>query len=223
VIALNEKILLDELKYSISKLQPKDLIGSFTGDSMRLMRRLADEMTWELSTAVLAQKVLSDRQEFIITYPASWWQHLKRDHLPKGFTRRYPVRFRPARGYVDFTRYDAYPKADFPVCPPNTFGAPYMVERYSFSFRHSDEDRYDQCYPAPEGKPRFTFLTRKELAAALLDLSYARIRERAVNEKLDIDPRDLARILLDTLEHVGVNPDQLVTDIALHTARSREA
>ena len=86
-----------------------------------------ESMIMELSSYVLADQKVSRRQTVTLEYPASWWQHFKRDQMPRRFIRRWPVRMQKYSREIILDADVTYPDAD--MLPPERFGRPVIVER----------------------------------------------------------------------------------------------
>lgn len=101
--------------------------ANFTIDDLHLRDLLAARLTaW-----VLTDHLCERRQTVTLEVPASWWQHFKRDALPKRITKsqwfrkHIPVRLREMQQTVIFSEDRMY--ADY--CElPERFGQPVIVE-----------------------------------------------------------------------------------------------
>lgn len=76
-----------------------------------------ESLMMRLTAVVLREHLVSDTYTAQLPVPASWWQHLKHDHAPAWFTRRWPVRHVTWRRDVRFDRYATYPRATWAVPP----------------------------------------------------------------------------------------------------------
>jgi hypothetical protein len=206
-------VYLHQLRTKIQRQAPERL-GSFTTSSMQLeaVRKDAWGMLMELSASLLGAQVLSENQEFYIEYPASWWQHLKDEHAPAWFTRRWPVKMTRRVGVVNFTRYDTYPLADMPL-PPDEFGYPVRVE----IFRRVGE--VPDLHEGPPGPPRWVYASRVELSSSLFDEAFPRLMAATRTNSDGPHPRVAIEIILDTLERFGINTSQLADQSALLSPR----
>jgi hypothetical protein len=204
-----DQLMLVQLAVKVSRTMPE--LGSFTSEKAHLeaVQDRAGQMMMELRSGVLGARILSDRQDFGFEYPASWWQHFKRDKMPGWFTRRYPVRMRKLSASVDFTRYDTYPMADVPL-PPDEFGYPVIVE----TFRWTGPG---EIIEEVSGRPRHRYVSHHALgfmiASELLERDVLPLSGRE-----DVAPGVIRQIVSDTLatlKSYGVNPDQLVREDVL--------
>lgn len=126
------EITLENLKVGLSKLvldaDVRARLGSYSEarTTFDVYKEKAEEMRWSLNTSVLAGRAVSDTRTFVLRYPATWWQHLKRDGRPRWLLRRImhrrPVRMTEVSVTVDFTSYDTFPRADVPVPLNDSFG-----------------------------------------------------------------------------------------------------
>lgn len=211
-----EPIYLHQLRSKIQQIAPAEL-GSFTSASMKLeaVKKDAWGMLMELSASLLGAQVLSENQEFFIEYPASWWQHLKQDHAPAWFTKRWPVKTGKRTGVVNFTRYDTYPLANIPFTP-DEFGYPVRVEMYRMV------TDIKGLHHAPPGPPRFAYASRVELASALFGEAFPKLMAATRADSDGPHPRVAIEIFLDTLERFGVNVSQLADESALLYPRAEK-
>ena len=196
-----EQLMLTQLAVKVSRAMPD--LGSFTSEKAHLeaVKNEATGMMLELRSAVLGARILGDRQDFYIEFPASWWQHFKRDKMLAWFTRRYPVRTTKLTASVDFTRYDTYPMAHVPL-PPDDFGYPVVVEMFSLS----PGDVGISTDPVVS-KPRYKYATYHALGFL--------IANDLLDSGGDVPPHVVRRVVLAALarlKHYGVNPDQLVRE-----------
>jgi hypothetical protein len=212
-----EPVYLHQLRTKIQQMAPAKL-GSFTSASMQLevVKKDAWSMLMELSASLLGAQVLSENQEFFIEYPATWWQHLKQDHAPAWFTRRWPVKMAKRVGMVNFTRYDAYPLASVPFTP-DEFGYPVRVEMYRML------GRADDIHAGPPGPPRFAYANRIDLASALFNEAFPKLMSATRTNSDGPHPRVAVEIFLDTMERFGINVSQLADETALRNPRPEEA
>ena len=206
-------VYLHQLQTKVAQMAPQEL-GSYTAGSMKLeaVKRDAWGMLMELRAKLLGAQVLSENQEFSIEYPATWWQHLKDEHAPAWFRRRWPVKMTRRVGVVNFSRYDTYPLADVPL-PPDEFGHPVRVEMY----RMTSDIRGLQH--EPPGPPRFSYANRIDLASALFNESFPKLMAATRTNSDGPHPRVAVEIFLDALERFGVNVNQLADKTALDNPR----
>jgi hypothetical protein len=200
------EIVLDQLPVKLNKVAPVRL-GSYAEGmtELKAIEHTVEGMMLQLRSSVLGARILSDRQDFSFEYPASWWQHFKRDKAPGWFTRRYPVRMTKRILSVDFTRYDTYPMADVPL-PPDEFGYPVRVETFRLIGPRDVREE-------PSGEPRYRYVSQHALAFMIA----SELTERTGS--WDIAPGLIRQVAGDTLallKSYGVNPDQLVREDALN-------
>jgi len=103
-----------------------DKVGYTVRSSARYAREesgILGELTHRLQAYVLTEKLAGD--EFTYTFPATWWQHFKRDHLPT-YARWRPVVTTSVT--VDIERKLMYPHANIAI-RDDRFGAPVVFER----------------------------------------------------------------------------------------------
>lgn len=55
--------------------------------------------------------------------PTTLWQRFKRDHFPKRFIDKFPIKNKRHTQIVHFTRYAEYPMADIPLPQGHGFGS----------------------------------------------------------------------------------------------------
>jgi hypothetical protein len=124
--------VLEQLK--VANRQP---LPQFVADNARFtldVDHIAGRMTAQMSSYVLAEKLVSETQECAFSFPASWWQHFKIDcRLWRWVTtarlrHRWPVRMTRTTKSITFQRYRTYPDASLPL-PEEQFGLPVMYEQ----------------------------------------------------------------------------------------------
>lgn len=80
---------------------------------------LTDGIVYTITTNILRQKIHEDKEKiaFIYSFPSNWWEHLKADHAPQWFIKKYPIKYTEHRKErtLTFTRYAEYPKANILV------------------------------------------------------------------------------------------------------------
>lgn len=123
---LLEQVVLDRVKAGVAAQLPT-VSASLTG---QLVDDLADQLTFRLTTLILAHQIVADTRTFTVPQPATWWQHLKHAHAPAWMLRRRPVRYRDTQVDVSFTRWATYPHAGVPQLPDH-YGAPVIVDTVS--------------------------------------------------------------------------------------------
>lgn len=128
-----EQVILERLRVVAQGCVSRDLLerAQYAGRSAEV--EVVAEAVWgnvicRLSSEVLAEKLVDSAETSELEVPATWWQHLKRDHFPAWFTRRWPVRVAKFRQTVSFQRHRTYPNASIAL-PPKTFGYPVIIER----------------------------------------------------------------------------------------------
>lgn len=209
-----DEIFLHQLQVGPVRRRMDLEFGSYTqGRTELTAERTAQDMVLELRSAVLGAQVLSETQTFSVEYPASWWQHLKADHAPAWFTRRWPVKMTKRVGQVNFKRYDTYPLANVPL-PPNEFGYPVRVEMFRLLGGDASGFR-----AGPPGPPRFTYANRIELASGLFNEAFPKLMAATRTNSDGPHPRVAVEIFLDALERFGVNVNQLIDETALGDPR----
>jgi hypothetical protein len=135
----SEQHVLEKLKVVSQIAVSRSVLPAFVRDNARFevgeANPVLDQLIFRLRSAVLADKLVSERQAVTLDIPASWWQHFKRDswlgrHRPQWMRRRWPVRFTTMRQEVLFERYRTYPDASIAL-PSERFGAPVIYETYT--------------------------------------------------------------------------------------------
>lgn len=117
VITMRE-ILLEKVKVAAGHT-----IGASTLRDMRVVTdldRVTQQLYVTLSTSVLTQKLCEDKYEVSdeksVEVPYGAWQMFKRDHMPKWFVEKFPVKYRyiPVHFHktIEITRRATYPKAN---------------------------------------------------------------------------------------------------------------
>lgn len=102
--------------------------ANFTIEDLHLHDRLAARLT----AFVLTDQICERRLTAILEVPSSWWQHFKRDALPKRVTRsqwfrkHMPVRLTEMEQIVIFNEARMY--SDYPALPEEQYGRPVIVE-----------------------------------------------------------------------------------------------
>lgn len=91
----------------------------------------------KLHTYVLRDKVFEGTDHHVVACPATWWQHLKADHFPGWFRRRWPVRYHQTQVDFAYQVFQTFPEADVPA-PPEFGKAHHLVE----VVLHTQDDRY---------------------------------------------------------------------------------
>jgi len=94
-------------------------IGRTSAESLNFERSedfITKQLIERLSVDVLSDHIVDDsyKARYRYTVYSSWWQHLKHDHAPRWFIKRFPVVKERKSGYVNvkFDRYAEYPKAN---------------------------------------------------------------------------------------------------------------
>lgn len=115
---MNTVVLEKQIIAHRSRMSVLDLAGIPVGDVKAAISRLAEDVQYDLEVTVLSH-----------TYslvPASWWDHLKRDHAPAWFTRWYPVKYHkvslvvradPHRICQEIDRANGYPMVEIDISP----------------------------------------------------------------------------------------------------------
>lgn len=221
---LDENGLLHLARREIRLRRMPSQLGSYSAGMMRLNAppplRAADQMIWELSTEVLASKVLADKHTFELEFPASWWQHLKRDAprwarrlVPARIRRRCPVRMQVQKLETDLTVWDELPRANVPV--PSEFGSPVRSYQFLPAFEPGPAVVTGQLSGTSPGRE---WAARSDLHRLL----YEKLSGEAMNAEpgtgFRLAPYDAARLVIAEggfLDQIGVNPGELVRKSAL--------
>lgn len=227
---LGPQIQLENLRVHDTKV-----LGTYSSGALRVSAhdRFVSGQTRmlavEFMTYVLARKMVGDKQELKVRYPATWWQHLKMSHAPEWVKRRWPVRWTEHRASVTFTRYDTYPSADVPL--PAEFGAPVTWDTIAFDGPLLNGDADSPCTVFRldgEVSPGRRFLSKKALQADLVSLAYRWIHENyqpffAENgqEGRNPPPALVVEAVIEALEAMGLNPAALVQQQQADQARTR--
>lgn len=94
-------------------------LGRTTLDSINI-KQMEDtatrDMLLSLEAQVLSDKIAEDSYPVWHRWrePLNWFEHLKKDHAPKWFKKRWPVQYldKKQKRVVKFTRWAQYPKAN---------------------------------------------------------------------------------------------------------------
>jgi hypothetical protein len=124
-----ETYVLKKIKVAMSKRFGKTAlhylkvqVDDYAGD-------LADEVTLRFETELFGQQMLQTYPIELLV-PKNWWQHLKDDHFPEGWKRRWPVQYKSVFSDVTFDHRALLPKFD--RIPPGEeivmFTAPYWED-----------------------------------------------------------------------------------------------
>lgn len=127
-----EEIILEKRRYAAQLVA--DRFGALSASSLRYAEQQnydLDCLIKQISIEVLTRKLVDKTYEAVktISFPSSWWEHLKRDHAPKWFLKFYPVKEydEKVKLSVEFERYATYPEADIEL--PSKFGTMYLYEK----------------------------------------------------------------------------------------------
>lgn len=100
-------------------------IGRDTLDSMKLdlyedgATFLRNSLIARLEYMILSDKIVDDKYRFVTSfnYPATWWQHFKRDKMPKWYVEKYPVKMQTVSKVrnVKFKRHATYPMSNLGI------------------------------------------------------------------------------------------------------------
>jgi len=74
-------------------------------------------MRAKIVAALWCEKVGEEEHLVEFIFPKDWWQHLKRDHAPEWFIKRWPVKYKDSYKLV-VTHWAGYP--ELPLYLPNT-------------------------------------------------------------------------------------------------------
>jgi hypothetical protein len=124
--------MLDALRVAVLATIPRELAEDmkFAGNHAKVdvsAEYLSDMLCVRLRSYVLAEKLADVTKTSALSVPASWWQHLKADHFPCWYTRRWPVRTTSWTQEVNFKAYRTYPNASI-MLPASKWGGPHIVE-----------------------------------------------------------------------------------------------
>lgn len=122
-----DTLILDKLRVAATMAITHEVSASVASSLEVVIDHQIDRTVYALTAQVLGQRV--DRQTANGTatayfeYPATWWQHWKRDHqrawYARWLVRRWPVRFaqtqRLATVSVDIERYRTFPDIEVPT------------------------------------------------------------------------------------------------------------
>lgn len=103
--------------------QKVQVMGRFMHETLMLTTEddpITNLLTAKLSAYVLTREVHRGTDAHLFRTPATWWQHLKADHFPQWYKRRWPVRYTDTEVKFDYRLVHAYPQADIAV--PPSFG-----------------------------------------------------------------------------------------------------
>lgn len=136
-----QRHVLERKRIAVRKAVSDELLYHAKFDTER---HVWDQMLYEMTSYVLAERLAPDTCKMEIKpefeFPASWWQHLKRDHFPAWFKERWPVRnavvVRRYVGEVRVERHLTYPEASVHL-PENQWGSPVYVETMSYDWRQA--------------------------------------------------------------------------------------
>lgn len=114
---LATELRLEIEQFCINNQYAADLLRN--GDLKVYAEHYTDSVIARFRKMIPAEKTHESKVELRAIFPASVWQHFKRDYLPRWFLRRFPVRYvEICEGYA-FTQLEAYPKLpEFHAFPP---------------------------------------------------------------------------------------------------------
>jgi hypothetical protein len=128
-----DQVVLDRLKVATMGQVQRHLLEDAqfvarTADVAFFEDRFTGNLCLSLRALVLGLR-REDRERTVhLDVPASWWQHLKRDHTPEWFTRRRPVRYERLTRTITFSVHQTYPNASIAL-PEDRFGQPVIVHQ----------------------------------------------------------------------------------------------
>lgn len=69
---------------------------------------LLGDMVIRFEKELLGEIVGTQEHTVMVDVPSSWWQHLKEDHFPQWYVRRWPVLHKTRRVVIDLTTIGAF-------------------------------------------------------------------------------------------------------------------
>lgn len=163
-----EILTLEQRKVAVQELVAQRL--RYSAKLNVTEEEIFDRLLYRLSAYVLEERVAHRTQEFTIKatatarvsaqaraeieVPKTWWQHLKQDHFPAWFTRRWPVQVQTfvqtnrkhasktthtvETHWADFREYAQFPAAS--IRTPEDFRGPVFVRREELTVPRSYEE-----------------------------------------------------------------------------------
>jgi hypothetical protein len=121
--------VLDKRRVAVQNIMPaglKDVQAEEVRDWMY------ENLLVRLSAYVLTEQLADEYHPVSLGLPATWWQHLKQDHAPEWFKRRWPVRFRKMTCQIHVRTSGTYPDMKMAL-PPGEFGDRVIIQELSTS------------------------------------------------------------------------------------------
>lgn len=120
--------VLNQQRVSMMHILPGDFVRDTA--SFECMKEVYTDMIMTRLTAfVLTEQLVDERQLVDMAVPATWWQHFKRDNMPRWFTSRCPVRYEIFTKDVTFNVKATYPSSNYAL-PEDKFGKPVIFEEF---------------------------------------------------------------------------------------------
>jgi hypothetical protein len=222
-----ESTVLERLRVSERRMLGSTTLGTLKLTREKALEETADEMYLMLEATVLATRLCADTVRSEVSYPATWWQHLKHDlpwRLGAWVRKRWPVRTARADIAVDFKIYDTYPRADVQL---PELGTPVWLEYYNWhDVRAEPPGTIKRTYDSGVSRGReyvpvselLPFL-RSEVEGALLRDNYSYFLSEVNGEQKHPHPYVVIDEVLKILGACQVNTSELVRRATL-TRRS---
>lgn len=119
--------MLERMRFAAMQTFPQRVFEATIDRSF--MEFASASIVARLTTEILGERTGAGEHVVAFDYPATWWEHLKRDHLPSWFTRRRPVRYRTYRKVVKWTQMATFPHS--PIRTPPDARGPIVVARWT--------------------------------------------------------------------------------------------
>lgn len=103
-----EKTIMDFLKVEASQVFSGHALAKLTIDKYH--NEITDALTYRLWTMVPAEHMKAETHEFVVTYPATWWQMFKEQYFSKYLKTHFPIRYAIKKKAIKFDAYVLYPK-----------------------------------------------------------------------------------------------------------------
>jgi len=111
----HEKFTLEFLKVAIAQRFNNSLFGSFTEKNTEIwIREIGETLMFQLESYVMGQHNYQ-KYRVGVQIPKNWWEHFKRDHLPKWWSNRWPVKNTIVWRVVEFDHKKIYPESNINV------------------------------------------------------------------------------------------------------------
>jgi hypothetical protein len=126
-----QKVLFEKKRYAVQMIDSR--FGSLSRESLEYEERedfMLDALIKRLSMDVLCSPPVKKEysEEKQIKFPASWWQHLKLDHFPEWFKKKWPVVYdiQNVKLNINVETVTMYPEANISL--PGRFGSAYIYQ-----------------------------------------------------------------------------------------------